>query len=350
MLRIITGKPGAGKSYYVVHQITDRHCDYDHIADQFILKPGVHLAASLDGLRVDHVDLDRLIDQHGLEAVINVDFWQPISERYPQIVIIIDEAQRYFPSAARNIPNSVWYFFEYHRHLGLDLYLLTQHPSSLHRRILNVAEHYIEAAPPALRGLGNVFRYRNVDVTTGEVISRSTLKADKRVFRAYQSATHAQGLKPPKNVMLKYLAYAGVAFAVIPLGVLWFGHKFKTHAPGPIPTAQASTASHAHHHHAQARPAAAPAPTIQTDYHGPVTRDDLMRWSVTGIPVEDLPRIPPGCNVQGYYVHCPPYTLPRDIQLSVASYVCDAKRERCHVYIPIAAEAPRPEGQGMDAI
>lgn len=353
MLRIVTGKPGSGKSYYAISRITSEHCIYDHIAAQYDLKPRIHLCLSLDGVRIDHVRFDDLVRQHGLAQVVNVDYWKPIAERYDRIVLVIDEAQRYFPSNARDLPNSVFYFFEYHRHLGIDLYLLTQHASSLHRRVLNICEQYIEAAPPSLRGLGKLFRYRTVDVTTGAVISRSVLKADPRVFRAYQSAAHAQGLKPPKSALAKYIGVAAALFAFVPLGIYAMRHAFfdlgnvprETSAKAPSPPSSRSS---------PVRPAqASRLAAAQSSRPAPITRDEIMRWSLTGVPISDLPRLPVGCRLQGHYVHCPPFTLPSDVQLSIASYVCNAKRTACHTYIPVAApdvtappEAVQVRGEG----
>ncbi len=242
MLKIITGKPGSGKSYYAVKTIID-NCRYDPISETYTLKEGIFLVATLEGLRLNFVDFDQTIkelaenetdlkkfpseteeshrNRNGLYQFFSVPLWQnEIAPKWQKILIVIDEAQRYFPASARDIPNSVWYWFEYHRHFGADIVLMTQHPSSLHRRVLNIAENYIEAAPPGLRQVKNLLRYSLRDTTTNEIISQSSQRTEPQVFKAYKSATHAQGIKPPPNHLTKIYALGGVLAAAVVIGII----------------------------------------------------------------------------------------------------------------------------------
>ena len=202
-VRLVTGVPGSGKSYY----LSNRCSVFDPISGLWELKPDYLLFASLDGLKLAHRDLVKLINEHGLETVFNVEFWEPFVREGRKIVVVLDEAQRFF-SSNRRLPDSVWYFFEYHRHLGLEIWLMSQSASSINRRILAVTDSYIEAAPPSLR-LGNIFRYRRRDTTTNEVISRESIRSDSRVFALYKSAVHSEGLKKPRSALLKFAVVGG---------------------------------------------------------------------------------------------------------------------------------------------
>lgn len=265
MLKIITGKPGSGKSYYAVKQIID-NCKYDPISESYSLNSGILLVCTLDGLRLNYVDFDQTVKEmgardtdlkrypgesddqfqirNGLYSFFSVPLWQhEIAPKHQKILVVVDEAQRYFPGSARDIPNSVWYWFEYHRHFGADIILMTQHPSSLHRRVLNIAEHYVEATPPGLRAMGNRLRYSLRDTTTNEVISQTSQNTDTQVFKAYKSATHAQGIAKPKNYLTKFYYIGGAMLAIAILAVvgyssylinLFFGDKSKQ----PVPVAE----------------------------------------------------------------------------------------------------------------
>jgi len=167
----------------------------------------------MDGLRVNYIDIDELIKQHGVEGVFNVEFWRQYCKPGTRNVVIIDECQRYFSSSARH-PDSVWYFFEYHRHLGLDIYLCSQSATSVNRRLLAVIDSYIEAQPPSLQV--NRILYLRRDSTTNEVISRRWLPRRAEVYRLYKSAEHEDGLKRSISPVLR----AGILGIVALVGVI----------------------------------------------------------------------------------------------------------------------------------
>lgn len=206
-VRLVTGVPGSGKSYYVAYAISELG-RYEAVSGTWALPADVQLFASMDGLRVPFRSLDELVARRGLVEVFQVDFWRELVREDKRGIVVIDEAQRWFSSAAR-LPDSVWFWFEYHRHLGLEVYLVTQSAASMHRRVLAVADAYIEAAPPSLR-LGRGFRYRRRDTTTNEVIGRYRLSARREVFELYRSAEHANGIKRERSALVRYAGAAAV--------------------------------------------------------------------------------------------------------------------------------------------
>ena len=207
-VRLVTGVPGSGKSYYLASYLTKNFCNYDPIAGLWELKENIQIYASLDGLKIQHKNLDLLIKQNTIEEIFNIEWWEGKVSDGIKTILVLDEAQRYFSSQTR-LPDSVWYFFEYHRHLGLEIWLLTQSASSLNRRIIAVTDSYIEAAPPTLR-IANIFRYRRRDTTTNEIIGREKVIAEQKIFQVYKSATHKEGLQKPKSALVKYSLVASI--------------------------------------------------------------------------------------------------------------------------------------------
>ena len=329
MLRLVTGKPGSGKTYYAVNYLTKNYCDFDHISNEWILRPDYLVISNIDNLRVDHWNLQKLIDDKGLENVFSVDFVESLSKQYKRIIFIVDECQRYFPAKSEaKIPNSVWFFFEYHRHYGIDLILCSQHASSVSRRIVNIAETYIEAAPQTLR-MGPHFRYSLVDVTTGEKISQSLVKPDLSVYLAYRSATVNSGLEKSKSYASRILVIGALAviagFAATVYVVLHFiGGSAKppakaAPAPAPAPAVPAAPAP-AVPAPAPAAPAAlAPAPAFSSP--PPLSVSELLVFSAAGVSVSDIPRFPSVCRVTGEYLKCP-HVFPVQFYYGASNVIC----------------------------
>ncbi|MCQ8130824.1 zonular occludens toxin domain-containing protein [Methylomonas rivi] len=224
------------------------YCKYDPISETYQLNDGVFLVSNIAGLKLNHINFDRCIQdlgeresdlkrypsesdsdfkiRNGLYQFFNVPFWEKeIAPKYKYVFVLIDECQRYFPTSARDIPNSVWFWFEYHGHFGAEVFMMTQHPDAIHRRVLKLAENYIEAAPETMRRMSNELRYSLRDTTTNEVVSQSTLRADPRIYKAYKSATHAEGIKKKPSHLTRFYILAGVGFASVLIGgVLFFNY------------------------------------------------------------------------------------------------------------------------------
>lgn len=330
MLRLVTGKPGSGKTYYAVSYLTKTYCDFDRISNEWVLRPDYLVISNIDNLRIDHWNLQKLIDEKGLESIFSTDFVDPLSKQYKRIIFIVDECQRYFPAKSEaKIPNSVWFFFEYHRHYGIDLILCSQHASSVSRRIVNIAETYIEAAPQTLR-MGPHFRYSLVDVTTGEKISTTLVKPDPSVYLAYRSATVNSGLEKSKSYASRILVIGTLAViaglgATVYVILHFIGGLSKPPAKAaPAATAVAPPAPVSAPAPAPApAPAAAPSPAPVPAFSPPppLTVSELLVFSAAGVSVSDIPRFPSVCRVTGEYLKCP-HVFPVQFYYGASNVIC----------------------------
>jgi hypothetical protein len=341
MLRLVTGKPGSGKSYYAVSYLTKQYCEFDHISNEWVLKPDYLVISNIDNLRVDHWNLQKLIDDKGLENIFSVDFVEPLAKQYKRIIFIVDECQRYFPAKLETkLPNSVWFFFEYHRHYGIDLILCSQHASSVSRRIVNIAETYIEAAPQTLR-LGSYFRYSLVDVTTGDKLSRSVIKPDPRVYLAYRSANVDTGLERPKSyaTRIAILGIVGVsaglyAMVYVAKNVIGgAGSVSNTHSvaksarqsSSPVPS---SVPSSSRTSVPVPRSSSSPSSAYISSPPAPLTVSELLVFSASGISVSDIARFPSVCRVTGSYLRCP-HVFPVQYYYGASNIICRNGRANC---------------------
>lgn len=207
MIRIIEGNPGSGKSYYFMKYLV-KFCQYDKMFDEFILREDVMVISNVSGLRIKHKDLKTMIEQKGsVEEFFTVANFENIQKtfRVKNIILAIDEAQEIFDSKFYN--KDVFFLFQYHRHIGLDVFLITQSRSTIARHLIPLCE-YVVQAKERTKALPGVFSYRFLD-QKGNQLYTSSVKKDQQVFRAYKSFVNDE-FEKPKNIIWRYAAMIAV--------------------------------------------------------------------------------------------------------------------------------------------
>jgi len=224
MLRTVEGVPGSGKTYYAVHYLLKHFFEYDEFYDEYLEKDGksVLVISNIENLRIPHLELDILIERFGLEKFFTVENFERIQKQYrvKNIVLVIDEAQKYFPR--KFFSKDVFYFFQYHRHLGVDVFLLTQSRTTLAKELVVLSEYIVRAVPRSSQPAFFVYHYFDVD---GNKLFTRTLKKDSKVFRAYQSQ-RVEEVEKPKNVLKSHIFAAAVAFFVSISLIAYTLHSF----------------------------------------------------------------------------------------------------------------------------
>jgi len=203
MIHIIEGVPGSGKTYYAVKYLLKHFYEYDDFYNEYVEKKNsnVLVITNIEDFKPKHLNLDVLIDRFTLEKFFTVENFEKIQKQYrvKNIVLIIDEAQRYFHRKFYN--KEVFYFFQYHRHLGVDIFLITQNKNTLAREIVVLSEFIVKALPRSLQP--NAFIYHFYD-TEGNKLFTKSLRKDKKVFNVY-SSMKVNEISKPKNVVLSKL-------------------------------------------------------------------------------------------------------------------------------------------------
>lgn len=203
MFRVITGVPGSGKTFYAVNYLK-KFVQYDKLYDTMIMNSDVLLVTNIENIKIKHVKFEDYRDA-GLMTIEATRKYMK-ENNYKRLIMIIDEGQRYF---SQKQSDEMYFFFEYHRHLGMDIFIIVQTVQALQRRITELAEYVIDALPKAYTLSG--FRYEVKDSKTGMRFYSTSLSVDKEVFRLYQSFEADEMVKAKPVLFYKF----GVAILVL---------------------------------------------------------------------------------------------------------------------------------------
>lgn len=215
MITLLTGIPGSGKSYMAVEHVS-RMKDQSKVLHNI---EGFKLGISLDQFSIDNnikkIDVFRKSYHEKNDTLYG---W----------TIIIDEAAELFPKSLRD--TDIISFFDYHRHYGIDVFLITQDIKKVTPDITCLAESHYRAASGAANPIPGFLIYQQI--VGGESVSRKWLRKKKEVFALYKSTNNHSS--KTLNVGKVYLVVALVA-AVVGLYSLktWFS-SFKPKNQPPV--------------------------------------------------------------------------------------------------------------------
>lgn len=187
MFILRTGAPGSGKTLSLIHQ----------------LKEGVKFPDVDDYRPIYYYNIPELSEQLGWIKLENPLLWY---EEVPDgAIVIIDEVQEFFPTrTARDPVPEGLKVIERHRHRGLDIYFITQHPSLLDvhaRRLVNEHIHLKRnfGAPFSVMYRSNEIMNDTQDYHALKKAEKTTFKYPKDTFGLYKSAeVHTHKFKLPK--------------------------------------------------------------------------------------------------------------------------------------------------------
>lgn len=189
MIHLITGQPGAGKTLYTIDQlrkVTDRPIYY----------------SGIPGLALPWTELP------------NPEKWH---ECPTGSIVVIDEAQRIFRprGTGQKVPEHVEKL-ETHRHSGIDLWIITQHPMLIDsnlRRLVGLHRHVMRAFGAKL---ANVHEWQEVNQAPDRSRKDSIVRSwayPTDVYTLYKSAeVHTHKMRLP--VRLLALAAVPVVLAI----------------------------------------------------------------------------------------------------------------------------------------
>lgn len=189
MITVHTGLPGNGKTLFTISHVLktykDRPIYYHGITD----------------LVCPWIEMD------------DPDTWYELEEG---AVIVIDEAQKIFPTVSPSAPKPPKISeFETHRHKGFDIILITQDAMLLDSRVRRLAGCHRHLMRPLGMERANVYEWQKVskpnDYHDKQEAVRTTFKFDKSVYDLYKSSEiHTHNRQIPTKPILMGLGCFGL--------------------------------------------------------------------------------------------------------------------------------------------
>lgn len=189
MLTIITGVPGSGKSLYALSLVTQGK------PPQF--KPNVRFIN---------------FDVHDKSLLIKI---EDLRKQPPGTVVVVDEAQKYFGPKPPTSPLPEYQDLAEHRHDGIDVILITQHPSQLDARYRRLCNDHFHVVRVFGTDSARIHHWSEIheDVASRAESDASTWFYDKALYSLYHSADMHTG----KKRIPKRLIWGLVALLLVPV-------------------------------------------------------------------------------------------------------------------------------------
>ena len=224
-LRIIEGKIGSGKTYYAVHHVFKEYFKWCDETDTWIQKNSdveLRVYTNIQNMKIGY-DLNLAIEKAG---GLNPFFTQEYQESFCEnlnVIYIIDEAQSHdlFHRGYKDKP--IFTFFQKSRHMGIDIYLITQDVQCLAKELRTLAEYHIFAVQRT-KTIGNMFTYKFY--AGKDCFKTKRIRKDNKVFSLYRSMIEKETEKI-NSAVFKYIimfvviiSLAGVMFKFVFLNML----------------------------------------------------------------------------------------------------------------------------------
>lgn len=219
MIELITGLPGSGKTLWTLHSVKAK----SEKENRPVFQSGI------PELKLPWPEIDP-------------EKWY---EAPPNSIVVIDECQRIFRPRGNGsaVPQYVSEL-ETHRHKGIDLVFVTQHPMLIDSNVRRLVGRHFHVARRFGMQRSSVFEYESCKEQPLAKIDSATVRHEwkypKEVFDYYKSAeVHTHKRRIPKKVYMLAVVAVLVVGAVAML-VRSFAHKIHGDVPGVAPAGEVS--------------------------------------------------------------------------------------------------------------
>lgn len=222
-IKIVTGVLGAGKTFYVVRHMLYKFFTWSVDLHEWVPRVvGTKIFTNIAGCTVGGDLVREFAAAGGFFKFFTIDYQRKFIGD-SGAVYIVDEAQMLFDERFYN--KDVFSFFQWSRHMGIDIYLVTQDVSMLPRGLRNICEFEVRSVRRSYSyGMG--FRYNLCSPYSSEIFQRISCRKDARVFAVYRSMERGEGEKV-KSMAVRQLVFAVSCLVVVIVAfVFWFTPYF----------------------------------------------------------------------------------------------------------------------------
>lgn len=238
---LITGTPGAGKTAHMVHMMLNDPIFKDNEGNPR------KVFTNIKELQLPHIPVSSIKEEQAQSTDEKLSFhdcyeWIKKPENHGSI-IIIDEVQDVWPARSNGSqvpPNVAW--LNTHRHLGVDIFVLTQNPKSIDINLRGLVNKHLHVAKNKL-GMRTLLEWKycaNNPLTQAKDAFAKVHKLDKKVFDLYKSAEiHTEN----KTKVTKWVFVLPIVLLIMPVA-MYFSYSLLKNM-GKSPEDVASTAASA---------------------------------------------------------------------------------------------------------
>lgn len=249
---IITGILGAGKTYLALDMMVNKWFTWSEATKEYIARKEITIISNIDGLKLPHVPLDDIMEKFALAEFnrqkkgivlkkgqelddikrqflkdkvryfFNEKAQNVIKKKFGQVVYVIDECQRYLGKQLdrEKWAREVFDFFEYQRHYGFDVYLISQNTSQISRGIYVLTELVTKALSRTL-SIGGEFKYNQYTCEGSKLNAAPLVKMPKQsIFALYKSMSAPESEKI-RRPLARILVGCSVALILGGVAIWW---------------------------------------------------------------------------------------------------------------------------------
>ena len=222
---LITGTPGAGKTAHMVHMLVTDPMFKDADGKQRKIFTNIKELNIPDMPTIDVSSIKEQQPQSTDEKLSFHDIYQWIQkpENYGSVVIV-DEAQDVWPARSNGSqvpPNVAW--LNTHRHLGVDIFVLTQNPKNIDVNLRGLVNKHLHVAKNKL-GMRTLLEWKycaNNPLTQAKDAFAKLHKIDEKVLDYYKSAeVHTEN----KTKVTKWVFVLPIVLLIMPVA-LYFSYS-----------------------------------------------------------------------------------------------------------------------------
>ena len=240
---LITGTPGAGKTAHMVHMLAT-----DPMFKDAEGKPR-KIFTNIKGLNIPDmstIDVSSIKEEQAQSTDEKLSFhdiyqWIKQPENYGSVVII-DEVQDVWPARSNGSqvpPNVAW--LNTHRHLGVDIFVLTQNPKNIDVNLRGLVNKHLHVAKNKL-GMRTLLEWKycaNNPLTQAKDAFAKVHKLDKKIFGYYKSAeVHTEN----KTKVTKWVFVLPIVLLIMPVA-LYFSYSLLKNMASKDKVVEAAAAS-----------------------------------------------------------------------------------------------------------